>query len=98
MLFRSAVLAHPSVYKSMELARELAAEGRIDGVEIDHPRNTEEDKKELHALARAHGLIVTGGSDFHGRNAGRARPLGMCRTAGEEIARLEALAQKRRQR
>ena len=23
-------------------------------------------------LARAHGLIVTGGSDFHGRNAGRA--------------------------
>ena len=38
------VLAHPSVYHSMELARELIAAGRLDGVEIDHPRNTPEDK------------------------------------------------------
>ena len=36
------VLAHPSVYHSMELARELIAAGRLDGVEIEHPRNTEE--------------------------------------------------------
>ena len=42
-----AVLAHPSVYHSMPLARELIAAGRLDGVEIDHPRNTEEDKAEL---------------------------------------------------
>ena len=28
-----AVLAHPSVYQSMELAEELASEGRIDGVQ-----------------------------------------------------------------
>lgn len=92
-----AVLAHPSVYKSMELARELIAEGRIDGVEIDHPRNTEEDRAELRALARAHGLLVTGGSDFHGLNAGTPRPLGLCHTSDEEIARLEALARKRKQ-
>ena len=35
-----AVLAHPSVYKSMPLARDLIRAGRLDGVEIDHPRNT----------------------------------------------------------
>ena len=46
-----AVLAHPSVYQSMELAEELASEGRIDGVEIDHPRNTPEDRQALHVLA-----------------------------------------------
>ena len=32
------VLAHPSVYHSMERARELIAVGRLDGVEINHPR------------------------------------------------------------
>ena len=46
------VLAHPSVYHSMELARELIAAGRLDGVEIDHPRNTPEDKAELPAWPR----------------------------------------------
>ena len=46
------VLAHPSVYHSMELARELIAAGRLDGVEIDHPRNTPEDKTELLRLAK----------------------------------------------
>lgn len=54
-----AVLAHPSVYHSMPLARELIAAGRLDGVEIDHPRNTEEDKAELEQLAAEYGLIVT---------------------------------------
>src|SRR5699024_11196968 len=47
-----AVLAHPSVYKSMPLARDLIRAGRLDGVEIDHPRNTPEDRAELTALAR----------------------------------------------
>ena len=46
------VLAHPSVYHSMELARELIAAGRLDGVEIDHPRNTPEDKAELIASGK----------------------------------------------
>ena len=46
------VLAHPSVYHSMELARELIAAGRLDGVEIDHPRNTPEDRAELTRLAK----------------------------------------------
>lgn len=91
-----AVLAHPTVYKSMELARELAAAGRLDGVEIDHPRNAAADQEELRALARGYGLIVTGGSDFHGRNAGKPRPVGLGRTADDQIARLEALAKKRR--
>lgn len=46
------ILAHPSVYHSMELARELIQQGRLDGVEIEHPRNTAEDKAEQ--IGRAH--------------------------------------------
>lgn len=91
-----AVLAHPSVYHSMELARELIAAGRLDGVEIHHPRNTPEDKEELTRLAREHDLIVTGGTDFHGMNANNTRPVGSFSTAGEQIARIEAAARARK--
>lgn len=92
-----AVLAHPSVYHSMELAAELAAAGRIDGVEIDHPRNTEEDKAALRRLADRHGLLVTGGTDFHGRYTGTPHPLGTGVTAEETIRRIEALARARKE-
>ncbi|MBU3806445.1 MAG: PHP domain-containing protein [Candidatus Fournierella pullistercoris] len=90
------VFAHPSVYNSMELVAELAAQGRLDGVEIEHPRNTPEDKKVLYQLAKEYDLIVTGGSDFHGQNTGKPRALGCCVTAGVEIQRLNALAQRRK--
>ena len=90
------VFAHPSVYDSMELVTELVKAGKIDGVEIEHPRNTPQDKEQLYKLAKEYDLIVTGGSDFHGQNTGRPRPLGMCTTASQEILCLEALAQKRK--
>ena len=92
-----AVLAHPSVYNSMELAAELAAAGKIDGVEIDHPRNTPEDRAQLHRLAEKYGLLVTGGTDFHGRYAGTLRPMGSGTTSEDTIRRIEALARSRKE-
>ena len=89
------VLAHPSVYSSMELAAQLAAQGAIDGVEIDHPRNTPQDKAALHELARQSGLIVTGGTDVHGMHMSKPTPLGAMTTRDEMLARIEALAQSR---
>ena len=91
-----AVFAHPSVYQSMELVTELALAGRIDGIEIEHPRNTLEDKKVLYQLVAQCNLLVTGGSDFHGRNTGSPRALGMCRTGDDALERLEQLAQARK--
>ena len=64
------VFAHPTVYKSMPLLRELVAEGAIDGIEVHHPRNSPEDRAECAELCKKHDLIVTGGSDFHGANHG----------------------------
>ena len=92
------VFAHPSVYKSMELVRELAAAGRIDGIEVDHPRNTEADKAECRALCRQYGLIVTGGTDFHGSNTDRPNPVGTGTTADDQIERIRALAAARKQK
>ena len=40
------VFAHPTVYKSMPLVRQLAKEGIIDGIEVEHPRNSPEDRAE----------------------------------------------------
>mgnify|MGYP002081228629 CR=1 FL=1 len=77
-------------------ARELIAAGRLDGVEIDHPRNTEEDKAELEQLAAEYGLIVTGGTDYHGMNTNTPHPVGTCTTADEQIARIRALAEARK--
>ena len=90
------VLAHPSVYHSMELARELIAAGRLDGVEIDHPRNTPEDKTELLRLAKEHGLLITGGTDYHGIHTVTPRPVGAFTTHDEQIARLNDLAKARK--
>ena len=90
------VLAHPSVYHSMELARELIAAGRLDGVEIDHPRNTPEDRAELTRLAKENGLIVTGGTDYHGINTVTPRPVGAFTTSNEMIARIGDIAKARK--
>lgn len=90
------VLAHPSVYRSMELFAELAAAGELDGVEIDHPRNTEEDKAELARAAARYGLIVTGGSDFHGLHASRPVALGSHMTDDGAVARILETAAARK--
>ena len=82
------VLAHPSVYHSMELARELIAAGRLDGVEIDHPRNTEEDKAEMLRLAEKYDLAVTGGTDYHGFYTTKKNPVGTFTTAESEFDKL----------
>lgn len=55
-------MAHPSEYHSMDLLRELCRNHRIRGIEVYHPRNTEEDKAEMLRLAEKYDLAVTGGT------------------------------------
>ena len=90
------VFAHPTVYKSMPLLRELVREGMVDGIEIDHPSNSPEDKAECAALCGQYHLIHTGGTDFHGANHKKVYPVGTCTTPDDQIARIEELARKRR--
>ena len=90
------VFAHPTVYKSMPLVRELVKEGMIDGIEVEHPRNSPEDKAECAALCAQYGLIHTGGTDFHGANHAHPHPVGTCITTDDQIARIEELAHTRK--
>ena len=55
-----------------------------------------EDKAELLRLAKENGLIVTGGTDYHGMNTVTPRPVGAFSTRDEEIARLNDLAKARK--
>lgn len=91
-----AVLAHPSVYNSMELAQELGEKELLDGVEIDHPRNRIDDQQTLRQMAQKYGWIITGGSDFHGMHMSKPAPLGACVTQDSQIqALLHRSSQKR---
>lgn len=40
----------------------------LAGIEVDHPDHGPADRRELAAIARRDGLIVTGSSDYHGTN------------------------------
>ncbi len=64
------VLAHPTWVKVAEqslvdLVRQLKAEG-LDGVEVYYSTHAARQTREYLGLARQLGLLVTGGSDFHG--------------------------------
>ena len=65
-----AVLAHPTWVKAgeqslIDLVRRLKADG-LDGVEVYYSTHTARQTREYLSLAQQLGLLVTGGSDFHG--------------------------------
>jgi predicted metal-dependent phosphoesterase TrpH len=90
-----AVLAHPAEYDSYGLLEQLASSHEIDGVEVWHPHNGPEDERKIADAAREYGLIMTGGTDFHGMYTTNPVPIGT-RTTPEE--QLDRLLQKKKNR
>jgi len=90
------VIAHPGLAHHLgthqpipdALIDELAARG-LRGLEVDHPDHDLQTRDRLRRLASRLGLVVTGGSDFHGETP---RPIGYCTTTDESLASLEAPA------
>lgn len=60
-----AILAHPGSNNSFELLEELIPLG-LDGVEVWHPDNTEEQQAKLLEIAKKNGLLTIGGTEFKG--------------------------------
>lgn len=89
------VLAHPSVYNSIELMQELAQEGLIDGIERYHPRVKKQDIAQIDAVLEEYNLIATGGTDFHGANSQHPNPLGTCLTTQESLERIFKLSKEK---
>ena len=57
-----AILAHPGRYKNAI----DAVIDKIDGIEVYHFLNDNEYREKLLAICKERGLIITGGSDYHG--------------------------------
>jgi predicted metal-dependent phosphoesterase TrpH len=82
-----AVWAHPPAHRLEELLPELLRAG-LDGLEAYRPFLARDRMLQTEAAARASGLLVTGGSDWHGPDSG---PLGAFRVHASEVPRfLEA--------
>ncbi len=64
-----AVLAHPGKRYGESELDELVDEG-LDGIEVYHSRQPRRISKRLRGYAMARGLLITGGSDFHGSVTG----------------------------
>lgn len=60
-----AVLAHPGLIGDDSLARHILTLG-LDGIEAIHPAHSTKQIGYYHKMAISQGLLVTGGSDFHG--------------------------------
>ena len=61
-----AVLAHPGQQQNFWLIPKLVDAG-LDGLELNHHRHSDTDRKIIREYAGRYSLFLTGGSDYHGR-------------------------------
>lgn len=64
------VWAHPYLFRGgtvEDVLKELVEAGLM-GIEVYHPNHTSKQTKNLEALCVEYGLLMTGGSDYHGPN------------------------------
>jgi hypothetical protein len=87
------VFAHPAVSKRDELIPELAAEG-LAGIEVYYGKHSELQVKHYLAIAKKNGLLMTGGTDFHGLGTGRDIQLGDIKLNDKFITKLEERLKK----
>jgi len=69
------VLAHPGLANQDDIIPELIGTGLM-GIETYYAEHSATQVREYLALCDRHGLVATGGSDFHGPHVGRANPPG----------------------
>jgi predicted metal-dependent phosphoesterase TrpH len=89
-----ASLAHPGVTRRDELIAPLAAHG-LDASEAYHSDHPAETQQHYLAMAARLGVLVSGGSDFHGEET-RRNALGVTTLPAEALAALERSAFARR--
>jgi hypothetical protein len=89
-----AVLAHPANIESLNsLLPQLISAGLM-GLEVYYDGYSPEVIQRLETLAQEYGLIVTGGSDFHGLDSTET-PVGGVGVSGEGVERLLAWGERR---
>ncbi len=85
-----AVMAHPGLHRS-DQAIPTMVEAGLDGIECFHTKHSTTTAEHYLEIADRYHLLVTGGSDCHGRSKG-APVMGSVRLPYEHVARLKARA------
>jgi hypothetical protein len=88
----TATVAHPGVSRVNDLELQEMRSWGLDGVEVEHSDHPPSLKEKLAGLAAKLGLVVTGGSDFHGEKVAPNRNLGRIGMTAAQLAELEARA------
>jgi predicted metal-dependent phosphoesterase TrpH len=89
------VFAHPGLASRDELVPELVASGLM-GIETYYAEHSAIQTAHYKELCRLHGLVATGGSDYHGERSGRTNPLGHPPVPMAVYEELKAAAQRAR--
>lgn len=85
------VIAHPAVTGAVHLLPSLAEAGLL-GIEVHHPEHDDKARSDLLSIAQRLGLLVTGGSDYHGPGSGA--DLGCCDVPDALLSPLLAAARR----
>jgi predicted metal-dependent phosphoesterase TrpH len=80
-------LAHPGKLRRDEIIPELVEAG-LAALEVHHPDHDPLDVNRYRRMAETYGLLVTGGSDYHGPGSGRTAGLGRVTLPREDFDRL----------
>jgi len=83
------VIAHPGLVGKDYLFDELVPLGLV-GLEAYHPDHDPDERTHYAALAKHHGLLATGGSDFHGGGAEHRGALGSVHVSLDVVRHLQA--------
>jgi hypothetical protein len=75
---------------------ELVAAGLM-GIEVYYAEHSAAQTAHYKELCRAHGLVATGGSDYHGERSGRTNPLGHPPVGMDVYESLQAAARRARE-
>lgn len=93
-----AVIAHPlASLRGKTISIESFAsmvEAGLDGIEVSHRDQSQEQRELLHEVVLQYGIIATGSSDYHGN--GKLNELAEFTTKPEDFEALEARANSRR--
>lgn len=89
-----ASLAHPGYRPVDEVIPELVDAG-MEAIEVFHSSHDAAAEAHYLAIAERHGLIPTGGSDFHGEGTRRAEFFGVTQLPPQHFQRLSALAARK---
>lgn len=92
----AAVLAHPGVlYNDTELQQWI--DDGLDGLEVVHPSHNYDRQKRYQKLAEHHDLLITGGSDYHGRGEDYLQYFGIVNVGLDRVHRLKRMTEQRKQ-